>query len=175
MSKKMMYFIWIWGSTLAYIGMIIWLAFLPNLDVSTGPGNEAIKVLFRMFIYAILFILVYRSIIGTLKNTVRKLAVWHSKREAAEDAEFLLIIETLIVVISIFISVLIAIFDEAIQTYALVEGRSGEIKDILVSTIAVLLTSLIVYTMPVIGELEMAIKHKFEREVDHYRNKKSKK
>ncbi|MCA9379418.1 hypothetical protein KC640_03235, partial [Candidatus Dojkabacteria bacterium] len=68
--------------------------------------------------------------------------------------------------------VLISIFDEAIQTYALVEGRTGEIKDILISTIAVLLTSLIVYTMPVIGELEMALKHKFERELADHRRKK---
>lgn len=167
-----MYFIWVWGTTIAFIAMILWLSFLPNLDVASGAGNEVVKVLFRMFLYSMLFILVYRSIIGTVKNTVKKLAVWHSKREAAEDAEFLLIIETLIVVISIFVSVLIAIFDEAIQTYALVEGRTGEIKDILVSTVAVLLTSLIVYTLPVIGELEMAIKHKFDRELADRRSKK---
>jgi hypothetical protein len=172
MTKKTLYFIWVWGTTIAFIAMILWLSFLPNLDVASGAGNEVVKVLFRMFLYSMLFILIYRSIIGTVKNTVKKLAVWHSKREAAEDAEFLLIIETLIVVISIFVSVLISIFDEAIQTYALIEGRTGEIKDILVSTVAVLLTSLIVYTLPVIGELEMALKHKFDRELAGRRSRK---
>lgn len=160
MSKKLAYYIWIWGSTIAFLGLILWLSFLPNLDVSAGSSNEALKVLFRMFLYAMLFILIYRSVIGTLKNNVKRLAIWHSRREAKEDAEFLLIIETLVVIVTIFVTVLISIFDEAIQTYAGVEGRVGDIKDILISTMAVLLTALIVYTMPVIGELEMAIRHK---------------
>lgn len=164
-SKKTLYYIWIWGSTFLFVGLIIWLAFLPNLDVSKGPNNEPIKVLFRMFLYAMLFVLLYRSIIGTLKTTVGRLAIWHSKREAREDSEFLLIIETLVVVVTIFVCVLISIFDEAIQVYGGVEGRTGDIKDILISTIAVLLTALVVYTMPVIGELEMAIKHKLDREL----------
>ncbi|MBL8014831.1 MAG: VanZ family protein [Candidatus Doudnabacteria bacterium] len=162
MSKRVAYYIWIWGSTLAFLALVLWLSFLPNLDVTAGAGNEALKVLFRMFLYAMLFILLYRSVIGTLKNSVSRLAVWHSKREAKEDTEFLLIIETLVVLVTIFVTVLISIFDEAIQTYAGVEGRSGDIKDILISTMAVLLTALIVYTMPVIGELEMAVKHRLQ-------------
>lgn len=162
MSKKVAYYIWIWGSTLAFLAVLLWLSTLPNLDVTSGIGNESIKVLFRMFLYAMLFILLYRSIIGTLKSSVKRLAIWHSKREAEEDNEFLLIIETLVVLVTIFVSVLISIFDEAIQTYAGVEGRSGDIKDILISTMAVLLTALIVYTMPVIGELEMAVKHRLD-------------
>ncbi len=172
MSKKAAYYLWIWGSTIAFIFVIFWLSSLPNADVSSGVGNEALKVLFRMFLYAMLFILIYRSIIGTMKNSVKRLAQWHSKREAKEDSEFLLIIETLIVMVSIFVSILIGIFDEAIQAYANISGRNGDIKDILISTIAVLLASLVVYTMPVIGELEMAVKHKIERERSHHRSKK---
>lgn len=160
MSKKVAYYIWIWGSTIVFSALVLSLSFLPNLDVSSGSTNEALKVLFRMFLYAMLFVLIYRAVIGTLKNSVQRLAVWHSRREAKEDSEFLLIIETLVVIVTIFVTVLISIFDEAIQQYAGVEGRSGDIKDILVSTMAVLLTALIVYTMPVIGELEMAIRHK---------------
>jgi len=47
----------------------------------------------------------------------------------------------------------------------LTPGRQGELKDVLVSVMSILLTGIVVYTLPVIGELEMALKHKFEYEM----------
>jgi len=65
---------------------------------------------------------------------------------------------------------LFSIFEIYITYYT--PGRKAEIKDILVSIMAVLLTGIVVYTLPVIGELEMALKHKFEYEVSLVRKNK---
>jgi hypothetical protein len=167
MSKKLAYVLWAWGSTILFAGLIYWLATIPNFDVKSDPSGEVIKVLFRMLLYAVLFILVYRSIIATLKTTVSRLSAWRSRDEAIEDAEFVLIIETLVVIISILATILFSVFEEGIQNF--VEGRHAEIKDVLVSVMAVLLTSIVVYSAPVIGELEVAIKHKLDRERHHLR------
>ncbi len=165
MSKKLAYVLWAWGSTILFAGLIYWLATIPNFDVRSDPSGEVIKVLFRMLLYAVLFILVYRSIIATLKTTVSRLSAWRSRDEAIEDAEFVLVIETLVVIISILATILFSVFEEGIQNF--VEGRHSEIKDVLVSVMAVLLTSIVVYSAPVIGELEVAIKHKLDRERHH--------
>jgi VanZ family protein len=55
---------------------------------------------------------------------------------------------------------LFSVFEEYTQSF--VEGREADIKDVLISIMAVLLTSIVVYSMPVIGELEMAVKHRVE-------------
>ncbi len=159
MLKKFGHIIYAWGTTLLFAGVIYWVATIPNFDVTTDATNEVVKVVFKMLLYALLFILFYRSIIATLKNTVKRLSGWRSKGEALEDAEFVLIIETMTVIVTILATTLFAIFEEYIQNF--VPGRHPEVRDVLVSVMAILLTALVVYTMPVIGELEVAIKHKF--------------
>ena len=159
MLKKLAHIFWAWGTTLLFAGVIYWVATIPNFDVTTDATNEVVKVIFKMLLYALFFILFYRSIIATLKNTVQRLSGWRSKGEAVEDAEFVLIIETMTVIITILSTTLFAIFEEYSQNF--VAGRHAEVKDVLVSVMAILLTALVVYTMPVIGELEVAIKHKF--------------
>jgi len=164
-------------------------------------ADEIIKVTFRMTLYAIFFILIYRSFILTLKTTVSRLSKWKSKREKYEDEEFVLIIETLILIASLFIALSFSFFEEHTQLTTLGRNKAGEIvscekrdlekgirvetecieklsisesnKDILVSLMSILLTAIVVYSLPVIGELEVAIKHKIESGVLKIKTKKS--
>lgn len=167
--KNFYLIVYSWGTTVLYIVFLLWLATIPNL----GNNNELVKVVYRLILYTLLYILIYRSLIILLKSTVSRLAAWRSKREKIEDAEFVLIIETLVVIISILASILVAIADESIQTFFLEEGqRTTEVKDILISSMAIFLTSLVVYTTPVIGEFEIAIKEWFQNGVKKLRNGK---
>ncbi len=166
--KKALFLLYAWGSTFLFAIIIYWLATVPNL-AGDEPADELVKVVFRMTLYSILFILVYRSLIITLKNTVSRLSAWRSKREEIEDAEFVLIIETLMVIVTILTTLLFSIFEE--YTQAFVEGRMADPKDVLISTMAILVTAIVVYAMPVIGELEMAVKHKIE---DHKKSSSKK-
>jgi NADH:ubiquinone oxidoreductase subunit 6 (subunit J) len=158
--KKTFFLIYAWGSTILFGALIYWLATLPYLNAGDRVADELIKVIFRMTLYAILFILFYRSCIMTLKSSVERLSTWRSKNEKHQDAEFVLIIETLVVIITILATILFSIFEE--YTQSLVEGRASEVKDILISIMTVFLTAIVVYSMPVIGELEFAIKHKIQ-------------
>lgn len=153
---------------------------MPGFEASTDLSNEVIKALFRMILYSFLFILFYRSLIATFKSSVTRLAHWRSKGEAAEDAEFVLIIETLLVIVSVLATTLFSVFEQFVQVQVpgrsgidteLVSGKLTEVVsivlrnvsiDVLLSVMAVLLSALIVYSIPVIGELEMAIKHYYE-------------
>lgn len=168
--KKLTLLLYAWGSTFLLAILMYWLATVPNLDAGEETTDQVVKVLFRMTLYAIFFIFVYRSIILTMKNSITRLASWRSKREKVEDAEFVLIIETLVIIITILATTLFAVFEEYTQTF--VDGREGDIKDVLVSLIAILLTAIISYSIPVVGELEMAIMHRFNDVKEKRKNKK---
>lgn len=175
MSKKLAYLIWAWGSTVLFAVLIYLIATVPYFDVTADVTNEVIKVVFRMLMYAVLFTLIFRSIIATLRTTVNRLSNWSSKREAAEDAEFVLIIETMAVVIAILAAILFAVFEENVQGY--ISGRNtlpGEAeRDVLVSTMAVLLSAIVVYSMPAVGELEVTVVRKLKKEVSAFKNRKN--
>lgn len=159
--KKLSFLIYAWGTTFLFGALIYWLATIPNLDAGEEVTDELVKVVFKMTLYSILFILTYRSIIITLKSTVTRLASWRSKKEKSEDAEFVLIIETLVVIITALGTTLFSVFEEYVQNF--VDGRTADVKDVLISVMAILLTSIVVYSVPVIGELEYAIKHNFQK------------
>jgi hypothetical protein len=192
MLSKYSYVIYSWFTTILFAGLIIWIASIPDFEVSNDLSNEVVKVLFRMILYSFLFILFYRSLIATFKSSVQRLAHWRSKSEAAEDAEFVLIIETLLVIISVLAVSLFSVFEQFIQLQ--VPGRSGIVEadlvttkladiiaimmrnvsiDVLLSVMAVLLSALVVYSIPVIGELEMAIKHYYLRSQNRAKHKQA--
>ncbi|BCX13854.1 MAG: hypothetical protein KatS3mg085_386 [Candidatus Dojkabacteria bacterium] len=160
--KKLAFLLYAWGSTFIFIALLFWLATVPNLEANESNEmlDQIIKVLFRMILYSMLFIFIFRSIIISLKSTVSRLSAWRSKKEKIEDSEFVLIIETLVTIIAIFASTLISIMEEVIQIE--ISGRSAEVVDVLISVIAILITAIVTYSIPVIGELEMAIFHKFQ-------------
>lgn len=166
MYNKIGHLIWVWLTTAVFAGFIFYISREPNFSIYGDATDEALKVLFRMIMYGILFILLYRSMIASLRNTVRRLSGWHTRREAVEDAQFALIIETLLVVLCILACIIFAVFEELSQNY--VTGRNiypGDAeRDILVSTMAVLLSALIVYSIPALGELEVALKHRINEE-----------
>ncbi len=205
--KKAAFIIYTWGTTILFGALIYWLATIPNFQAGDQVSDELLKVIFRMVLYSLFFILLYRSIILTLKSTIDRLASFRSKGEKAEDAEFVLVIETLVVVVTILVCILFGFFEEHVQFY--VNGRNGSNtylidqgnqtysktdkiskvtsstyinldaigesnKDILITTMSVLLTGIVVYSLPVIGELELAIKHKIEEEIRLLRGKKKK-
>ena len=161
--KRAAFIVYAWGSTFLFAFLIYWLATLPYLNAGDQVTDELVKVIFRMTLYAIFFILFYRSIIITLKTTVDRLSKWRSKDEEVEDAEFVLIIETLVVIVTILSTTLFSIFEEYTQALS-GDARNAEVKDVLVSVMAILLSAIVVYSMPVIGELEYAIKHKIQKE-----------
>lgn len=160
--KNVLLVFYAWATTFLYALVILWLATIPNLQTAAGGADELIKVLYRMVLYAILFILFYRAVIMTLKSTVDRLSKWKSKQEEIEDAEFVLIIETLVVIVAVLGTSIFAAFEEYIQSFF--TNRHAELKDVLISVMAILLTAIIVYSLPIIGELEIAIKHKLQRE-----------
>lgn len=201
--RRLAFLIYAWGSTALFGFLIYWLATIPNFQAGSALSDDLIKVIFRMVLYAILFILLFRSIIVTLKSTIERLAAFRSKGEKLDDAEFVLIIETLVVIISMIACVLFAFFEEHVQLFT--AGRNGaesflvenngtfvksetlapsasstyvslgaineSNKDILVSVLAVLLTGMVAYSVPVIGELEIALKHKIEKELRERRSR----
>lgn len=205
--KRAAFLIYAWGSTFLFALLIYWLASIPNLRAGDNLSDDVLKVLFRMTMYAILFILLFRSIIITLKSSVERLAHFRSRNEQSEDEEFVLIIETLVVIVCIVSTVLFAFFEEHLQFY--VWGRNGtetflvedngeyvksekptatasdtylslatineSTKDILISTIAIILTGMVTYVLPVIGELEYAIKHKVSKSPSTNKKRKSSK
>lgn len=172
--RRLTFLLYAWGSTFLFMLVMYWLATVPNLDADAADetADQVIKVLFRMTMYAILFILAYRSIIITLKSSVSRLASWRSKREKIEDAEFVLIIETLVTIIVILATTLFAVFEEYTQSF--VEGREAELVDVLVSIVAILLTAIVSYSIPVIGELELAIQNRVKEVSEKRKNKTAK-
>lgn len=171
--RKILFLIWSWGTTFAFAGLIYWIATIPQFQTATGSTDELIKLVYRLLLYAIFFLLLFRAIMATLRSSIARLSKWHSKREAEEDAEFVLIIETLVVTITSLAVMLFAIFEEYIQNF--VAGRNPELKDVLVSIMATLLTGLIVYSMPIIGELEVALNQKLKQELRWLKEKRGKK
>jgi hypothetical protein len=170
MNKNLGYIVWTWGTTVLMGGVIIALALTPNFSSATA-SEEVIKVAFRMLLYSMFFVLLYRSIVAILKSTVERLANWRNRSEAVEDAEFVLIIETMVVMVTILATTLFAVIEEFFQLY--IDGRQADVKDVLVSVMAILLSALVVYTIPAVGELEFAIKEKLEKEVRHYKKKQA--
>ncbi len=164
--KKLAFLIYAWGSTFLMAAFIYWLATIPYLSAGDRVTDELVKILFRMTLYAIFFILFYRSLIITLKSSVERLAKWRSKNEKMDDEEFVLIIETLSIIITILASTLFSVFEQYSQYLAVlnnsIANRSPELKDVLVSVIAILLTAIVVYSIPAIGELEIGIKHRIQ-------------
>lgn len=198
--KKFYLLAYAWSSTILFGLFIYWLSTLPNLSAGNTLTDEVIKVSFRMTLYAIFFVLIYRSFILTIKTNVARLAQWKSRREKEEDEEFVLIIETIIVIATIFICFTFAFFEEVTQLTVLGRNNADIIqdcrkldssrgirvktecieksaiveanKDVLVSLMAILLMAIIVYSIPVIGELEVALKYKFEQGLEKLRKKK---
>lgn len=149
-----------WITAIGFGVFIVWMATVPNFEAGTETYDEVIKLLLRITVYSIFFLLTYRALIVTLKSTINRLANWRSKREKIEDAEFVLVVETLVVIITVLATILFSVFEEYIQNF--IDGRTSELKDVLVSTMAALLTGIVVYSMPVLGEFEIMLKKKFE-------------
>lgn len=196
--KKLFFVLYTWGSTALFAMLILWLASIPNFRAGNNLNDDFVKLVFRIVIYAIFFILIYRSIIITLKSTVEKLAQYRSLSEKKEDSQFVLIIETIVIFLTMSICLSFAFLEEYTQLFT--TGRNGaeyfiienngeflssdrisEVggatytninsineagKDVLVSLISILLTSMVVYSLPEIGELEVSLKNRIKKYIN---------
>lgn len=159
--KKVAFVLYGWTSTVFYVIALLWLATVPNLlDGTDDVLSEVLKVTYRFVLYSLLLILIYRSLIFTFKNLISRLSSWKSKREEIEDAEFVLVVETLLMIIAILASILIAAFQEYLQFALQVESSNSEVRDVLISIMSIILTSIVVYSTPSLGELEVLLKEK---------------
>lgn len=160
--KKAAFLIYAWSSTFIFGGLILWMATVPEFSIEYEEADVAIKVALRITLYFILFLLIYRSLLASLRNIVYRLSKWRSKRERVEDAEFVLIIETLLIIISVLVAIIVSIADKWIQTNEISSNSSYHFEDLFVSLIGILLSATITYILPVIGELEYGVKHRVE-------------
>lgn len=159
MNNKILFVLYAWGSTALYVFGMFWLSSIPFLTDNSSSFEVAVKLLFKMTLYGILFLLIFRSFLATFRVTVARLSKWHSEREAHEDMVFVFIIETLLVIISVLLSLIVAIADEFFQLVTV--GRQAEFTDVLVSLLGILLAAILVIAKPTAGELEIAIKSIF--------------
>lgn len=158
--KSIAFLSYAWGTTIVYMLFIFWLATIPSLANELGESSEFVKIIYRFIIYTFLFLLIYRSIIFTLKSTVDRLAFWRSKREMIEDSEFVLVIETLVVILAMSLCSIVAFVDEFLQFYT--EDRKVELTDVLISFMAITLSALVIYTSPILGEIELVFKNRIK-------------
>jgi hypothetical protein len=160
--KKLAFFIYSWGSSILFISLTLWLASIPDFKIYYGDIDFVFKVGFRITLYMLLFVLIYRSFITTLKNAIKRLSKWRSKREQHEDAEFVIIIETMVVIATLFMCTTVALIDQWIQSRAIFFKGDQYITDLFVSVFGIITAAIIVYILPSLGELEYAVKHRFE-------------
>ena len=161
--KQLYLTIYVWISTIFYIATLFWLSTIPYLF---GENEETTKILLRIAVHSTLYLLIFRTFIITFKNTVDRLSKWKSKREKHEDEEFALIVETLIVLLSISISVIIIVIDEIIQNWT--AGRVFSLIDILISTMSIVFMGIVTYSYPILGEFEIYFNNIFK----HFLQKK---
>jgi len=170
--KNLGLIIWSWASTLAMGFLIYFLTLDNNISFNTASSVDSLlKILYVMILYSVLFILFYRAIIFTLKSTVDRLSRWRSKGEKLEDAEFVLIIETLSITVSILTTILFSVFVQCVEFLTRGPMFQPDIQDILISVISILLTSIVVYSMPIVGELEVAIKNHIDKKISKLNKK----
>lgn len=150
MKKRTLILVYYWVTTLAWAGFIYFLSEQPDLRITKSHWDAVLRQLSHAFVFAILTILTYRSLLWTVRTKVREL-------ELRKDYDASIMIEGLLLIISALATVLYACFDEYHQT--LVPTRVGDIVDVLTDSAGVVLASLIMLKAGIITELE----HRFAR------------
>ncbi|HEC64275.1 MAG TPA: hypothetical protein ENI23_03175 [bacterium] len=158
--NQSIYILYNWVTVILWAGFIWWMSSIPKIILVESDSEVIIKTVGHMLSFGFLFLLIYRTLLTTFKFKVERLAFWRTRQERTEDAQFVFIVETLLLAISILLSVLYAIGDEYHQIF--VDGKSADIKDVLVNSIGILVVALITYSVPVITEAEVMIVRKLK-------------
>ncbi len=97
-----------WLVTTFLIFVILWFSDPRNLNIG---ANKLLTNLTYFITFFMLQLLMFRALINTFRFTIDKLTFAKSKREKIEDSYFLLITETLIIIISILSNFIIALIN----------------------------------------------------------------
>lgn len=151
-SKNNWFIAYSWFTVVAWYAVIWLLSSVQDIDVDGNYVHWFLSSIGYELAFGLQFILIFRAIIVTLKLKVEKLMYWKTKREKEEDQEFVKVIETLILFLSISITLILAISDEYHQTF--VSGRISNMEDILVNLMGIIIAAIFVFVVPIIAEIE---------------------
>ncbi|MFQ5492613.1 MAG: VanZ family protein [Candidatus Dojkabacteria bacterium] len=150
--KNPAFILYNWGSAAAWFGVILIVSSIPNLDIVGDVNDWVLRAVGYALMYGLLFLLIMRALLATFRAQVDRLMYWKSKREQAEDSEFAQIVEFLLFLVAVLISVLLAAFDEYFQSG--ISGRVGDIVDVFIAAMGMIITSVLVLKFPIIAEFE---------------------
>lgn len=171
--RKNAFIIYAWITTIAWYLVILLFSTVEGVDLIQDYSNLFITTIAYQLAYGFLFLLIFRAMLITLKLKVERLLFWKTKREKAEDEEFAVIVEVLVVIIALVSTTLLAALDEFNQLN--VVGRVGHINDVFVALSGALMFAVIVFVIPHATEIEARIaKLPSSRKVSSKTNKKSK-
>ena len=66
MKQKLSQFAWWWGPVVVWCAIIFVMSHTPNLSLSQGPSDYALRKTAHMAVYGLLFLLSYRAITKSL-------------------------------------------------------------------------------------------------------------
>lgn len=136
--------------------LLIWIiSSVANLDVNMTNTKYYFTSFGYELLYAIQFILIFRAILITIKLKVERLMYWKSKREKSEDIEFAKLVERLVILLSLAISLILAMIDEYHQSF--VPGRVANAADVIVSFTGSIIALVLVMIVPITAEIEARI------------------
>jgi len=150
MKKRTIILAYYWISTIAWAGLIYFLSEQPNLQVTSTDWDELLRKIAHMFFFAVQTILIYRALLWTVRTKIREF-------ELRKDFDASILIEWLLLVIAILATILYAAFDEYHQTW--VPTRSGNITDVLIDSVGILLAAFALFKAGILTEVE----HRFAR------------
>lgn len=150
MKKRTLILVYYWITTIAWAGLIYFLSAQPEIRVVATDLDKILRKFAHAFFFAVLMILVYRSLLWTVRTKMREF-------ELRKDFDASILIETLLLIISVLISILYAASDEYHQS--LVPTRNGSVCDVLIDTAGVLVSALLLFKFGIISEIE----HRFAR------------
>lgn len=141
-----------WATVVLWYGFIWLLSSIPNLDTTGSQTHWMISGAGYQLAYALLFLLIYRAILMTLRLRVDRLMYWKSKREKSEDEQFANIVEKLVMSVAALMCIALMALDEYHQLG--ITGRIATIIDVAVNFTGVAVAAVVTYLLPILIELE---------------------
>ncbi|MBN1331608.1 hypothetical protein JW978_01845 [Candidatus Dojkabacteria bacterium] len=155
--RKLLFTAYIWLSYLAFGIFIIYFSRIPDLATKHNY-SAALESVTYFFAFGFSSLLFFRAVVYTLKFSVDRLSKARNQKERAEDAEFRLIVETLLVFLTITTSTSLVLVNHIILRET--AGRESDIYAILINILGVSIFSLVCYVWPMIGRAEHDIAKK---------------
>ncbi|MEI7578771.1 MAG: hypothetical protein WCJ58_01880 [bacterium] len=151
--KKSAFIVYAWLSAVIWYLFIFWLNSVDLTDINSSTFNIFINIISYQIAYGILFLLIYKAILSTLKLTVTRLMYFKSQREHSEDQEFASIIELLVLITAVLLTVILAIIDEAHQIDII--NKIASINDVLANLAGILIFAALIFLAPIVHEADL--------------------